>query len=129
MLIDAFGRFVFLYIDPGLISLINIDGDRVFRQIGIVDPIAGDAVLLGPMGQFFQVLFEPVGEHFRAQFTYILPGKRVGADSFGLLCSTGLCCLSNPLFLDFAGFNRLSDALFLRLGFGNEEIAFFNIQP
>jgi hypothetical protein len=50
-------------IRPG--ALVEIDGHRVLRKIGVIDAIAGDALPARPLAEVARILAQPVAEDLR----------------------------------------------------------------
>src|SRR5471032_2529720 len=61
--VDGFRRGVLLDVDP---ILIQVDGHRVFRHVGVIHAIAVDAFTLDPLAHGLEVLLQAVGKHLPA---------------------------------------------------------------
>ncbi len=62
-LLDGVGRFVFLYVHPSFLAFVHVYREVVFVQVGVVQPVTGNFLALGPAPEVFPILAQTVGEH------------------------------------------------------------------
>ena len=60
--VDRLRRRVFLHMHLQRRALVEIDGDGVVRQVGVVEPVIAHARALGPLAQVLQVLAQTIRE-------------------------------------------------------------------
>ena len=66
LLVHGFGRRIFLHIGVTALATVQVDGECIFRHVGVVDAEALDLLARGPGVQPLQVLAQTIGEHLRA---------------------------------------------------------------